>query len=240
MARATTYGEYTRAYRQGEPHCTDLLDDPAAVLGDVRRWPTLLCYKWFLLESTYKWARQATPVLTSTASDWRNEYPLPIGKEAISQTLAYLPEVYNAAPLAGDEKALWALHIARGEDTLNLFGLARYAPDDPEQKGTISAGPLAFVLRGHGTSLVEEMQQAKRWWNQFVGFPLGRGRPLNTGTWSSRDEFEQAVKTAVTNLRERGMKVTQEAAAESFLCDDRQIRRWVRQYGLSWEDLNNA
>jgi len=163
-----------------EPHCTDLLEDPAGVLGDVSRWPTHLCYERFLLEGTYKWACQAMPALTSTVTAWRTEslYPLPIGKEAMSRTLAYVPEVYNAAlltgdynaaPLTGDERALWALRITRGEDTLDLFGLVKDAPDDPKQEVTLIAGQLAFVLRGNDTSLVEEIKQAKRWWSQFGG-----------------------------------------------------------------------
>jgi hypothetical protein len=39
-----------------EKSCTDLLHDPAGVLGDRRRWPDHLCYEEFLTASTRLWS----------------------------------------------------------------------------------------------------------------------------------------------------------------------------------------
>jgi hypothetical protein len=151
------------------PQCTLLLEDPAGVLSDTRLNPLHLCYELLLLESTYKWARQVTTFSggVSVVSEWRQKYPLPIGKEAVNRTAPYAPEVYEAIPFDGDEKALWALRIERGNDELDLFGLAEYGSDG------LRTGEIRFSLRGQGTELVDTVKQAQRWWAKFRGRRVG-------------------------------------------------------------------
>jgi hypothetical protein len=77
---------------------------------------------------------------------------------------------------------------------------------------------------------VGEVQESPGW----------RGRPLNSGTWASGEDFEQAVRVAVEGLRGQGKKVKQEAVAESLGCGDRQLRRWIKRWDLKWEELIRA
>jgi hypothetical protein len=155
---------------------------------------------------------------------------LPIGKEAVNRTAPYLPEVYEAIPFNGGEEALWALRIERGKGTLDLFGLAEYG-----LKG-LSTGDVAFALRGRETWFVDLIRQAQRWWTKFRGHSVGAGRPLNSGVWGSRDEFVCAVQKVI----KEDPKATQEKVSVALGCDDRQLRRWISHYDLTWSGLKRA
>jgi hypothetical protein len=168
---------------------------------------------------------------SSDISRWRSEYPLAIGKEAVKRAALYLPEVYEAIPFRSDEKALWALRIERGRDELDLYGLAEYGPNG------LHVGELKFCLRGHGVGLVDIVKQARQWWAKFRGLPVGGGRPLNSGAWRGRDDFAHATRKAIADLRGKGTKPTQEKVATVLSCSDGQLRRWIRRYGLSWDEL---
>jgi len=63
------------------------------------------------------------------------------------------------------------------------------------------------------------------------------GRPVGSGRWSSREELEQAVQTAIEALEERGRKPTQENVARILFADPRTLRRWLAEHDLDWATL---
>jgi hypothetical protein len=230
------------------PACTDLLYDPVGVLSDRGRWPMHLCYEAFLRASTENWARQTTIISGNSTHRFLTEHPLPIGRQAIQQN-QYLrmdhdwKELFQRVPFDGDEAALWALRIAREGSALDLFGLAEYPTEEHRREGVAVMGRLAYVLRGGDISLIDLVRAAGHWWKRFRGLPVG-GRPVNTGTWGSAEEFKEALQTAIRMARGQKRGVTQEAVADFFTretgfpnCDDSQLRRWIRHYGLDWKEL---
>ena len=243
---------------QDSPACTDLLYDPAGVLSNRERWPTHLCGGPFLRESTERWIHRSGIIMAAGFDTWASEHPLPVGRESVKRLRTFdedssgrlvekppanAAHLQNVVPLDGEEKALWALRIEKEGCVLDLFGLAEYQTKEHREKGKATMGELAYVMRGREESLRDFLQAARRWWSRFRGLPIG-GRPVNTGMWTSGDEFKEALQTAIRGLRSQRRKVTQEEVAAFFadrpgfpVCDDSQLRRWLRQYGLSWKDL---
>lgn len=117
-----------------------------------------------------------------------------------------------------------------GKNTLDLFGLAERGPSG------LSTGDVVYALRGHDTSLVDSVRQAQRWWAKFRGLSVERGRPLDSGVWSSRDEFVCAVQKIIKEKP----KATQEEVANVLGCDDRQLRRWIERFELTWPELKRV
>lgn len=244
------------------PHCTDLLCDPAGVLGDRRRWPSHVCYESFLRESTQRWAcRTASGRFLShhvrSVRSWPGWWPLPVGAHAAeSAHIEACPDpltrgledrkppiLVDIVPF-GKEEALWALRVEKEGTALDLFGLADYRGKAGERRknaSVIKAGEVAYTLQGRDTDFIDLVHAAKLWWSQFRGLSI-RGRPVNTGSWNSASEYTKALQSAVHRLQEQGDKVTQEAVArildEDAICPgctDRQIRRWSKQYGITWQ-----
>lgn len=247
---------------QEPPHCTDLLNDPAGVLGDKQRWPDHVCFESFLRQSTELWSdsylsgrsitrRPGASSLFVSGDVWRGWWPLPVGVSAISKAdleaaLARgitskrpaggrRPELANLVPFGGDEEALWALRVNKDKTTLDLFALADY-PGGRDRDSIIKAGEVLYTLRGSDTSLIDLVYAAKRWWSGFRGTKID-GRPKNSGIWASADNYETALRRAISTLRERRDKVTQEAVAGLLGCDDSQIRDWNKRFGISWAQI---
>jgi hypothetical protein len=104
-------------------------------------------------------------------------------------------------------------------------------------------GGLQYILRGSDTSLVEIVHAAERWWADFRGEKI-QGRPPNSGAWADEDEFKGALRTAVKALRKQGRVATQQEVTAYFCtypgfprCDDRQLRRWLARYHVTWQDF---
>ncbi len=198
-------------------------------------------------------------------SRWRGRWPLPVGLLAVerahsdpsgffegdlfdlgSSDLGSGPgsrdTLANLVPFEGDEKAIWALRVEGKDSILDLFGLTAHQ-SEPQGRArsrrghaAITPGELAYVLRGRDTSLIGLLDSARRWWSQFSGNPI-QGRPRDSGTFASADDFESALRTAVRGLRERQRKVTQESVAHVLSCDPRQLRRWLKHYNVGWMDV---
>ena len=247
----------------GATPCTDLLYQASRVLRDRQLWPVNLCDDAFLRESTRIWFSR-TALLTGSlgyldegSGTWALErmadtWPLPIGREAINlnaamfggDTAAYMASV-RMASFEGREEAMWAIRVTASGSTLDLFGLAdRSADAAPPQEGDpVSMGGLRYILRGSDTSLVEILRAAERWWSDFRGLRV-QGRPPNSGAWADADEFKDALRTAITALREQGRVATQQEVTTYFCtrpgfpgCNDRQLRRWLARYGVIWQDF---
>ena len=71
-----------------------------------------------------------------------------------------------------------------------------------------------------------------------------RGRPKGSGSWASAAQFTDAVHQAGRQLHEKGTLPTQSAVAQWLSsegsypgCDERALRRWCRQWNLTWADV---
>ena len=74
-----------------------------------------------------------------------------------------------------------------------------------------------------------------------------RGRPFGSGTFENREQFLEEIRLAMTQIKSRGKRVTQERVAEVLSQDrallsvnnaERQLRRLVKEYGYAgWRDL---
>lgn len=223
-----------------DPSCTDLLVDPAGVLEDQDRWPDHLCYS-FLTMSTRLWAiTQIHPTTCPKWVDWQYTWPLPVGMEAVANELQVHPvlemEILGQAPFKGLEEALWALRITSGGSAVDLFGLGIPSARSGSEQHDYKLGQLKYVLRGSGTKLVHVIERAQRWWDLLRGEITG-GRPAGSSIWGSRIEFWIGLRMAVRALRANGHKLTQENIAERLGYSDRELRRWLNQYGIQWKDV---
>ena len=247
----------------GATPCTDLLYQPARVLRNRPLWPANLCYDAFLRESTQRWYAR-TALLTGSLGHlgegpgtWALEriaetWPLPVGREAINlraamfngDEAAYMASL-RMASFEGQEEAMWVIRVTVSGSTLDLFGLADRSADATltKEDGPVSMGGLRYILRGSDTSLVEIVRAAERWWSDFRGLRV-QGRPPNSGAWADADEFKDALRTAITDLRREGRVATQQEVTTYFCthpgfpgCNDRQLRRWLARYGVIWQDF---
>jgi hypothetical protein len=66
-----------------------------------------------------------------------------------------------------------------------------------------------------------------------------RGRPRSTAYFQNAEDFQAKVIRIMRTLFHEGRNPTQEAVASYFdlHTSDRQIRTWLRQFHLSWNDL---
>jgi hypothetical protein len=104
------------------------------------------------------------------------------------------------------------------------------------------------MLRGLAGTRIGNAQRALQGLRLLLYVDL-RGRPAGTGTFRSREEFEQAVITAMRQLHKQGRAVTQESVApllpqsqrastySSNPVTARQLRQWCQDFGLPWEEL---
>ncbi len=234
----------------GATSCTDLLYQPVRVLRNRQLWPVSLCYDASLRESTQRWYSRvalltgALGYLGESSGKWALErmaesWPLPVGRQAISlraamfrgDETAYLAAL-RMASFEGREEALWAIRVTLSGSTLDLFGLADRSADATltDEDGPVSMCGLRYILRGSDTFLVEIVRAAERWWSDFRGLKV-QGRPPNSGAWADADEFKDALRSAITDLRKQGRVATQQEATTYFCiqpgfpgCDDRQLR----------------
>ncbi len=226
--------------------CTDLIADPPAVLMNKGRWPLHLCNPEFTSQSTANWAL-AQPFAADNANNlrWASMWPLPIGRRALMTKhevtdMSAWAGVFGVLPFEEYEQAMWALRVRYREHvtvhTLDLFGLAEY-PDELSQALVLPvAGQLAFVVRGRGKKTIDLLDAAERWWTQFRGLTLP-GRPKGSGTWANGEEFEDRLRTAVAKLRSNNEKPTQENVAALLFTNARQLRSWLRDYRISWNEI---
>lgn len=196
-----------------EKPCSALLTEPAGVLTDRGRWPDHLCWP-VMVESCRLWAVENAP-------DRAGEYPL---------------------PLDDGRRALLALRVRSRRSTLDLFGLAGYKPPAvvvPDADDYLWVGGLVCSLRSRDdTSLLHVISHAHDWWGR-ISIEKILGRPKGSGTYASADEFRAALTLAVREVRAAGLAVTQpkvERALGVHHGEGRQLRKWSRQYGISWSE----
>ena len=115
---------------------------------------------------------------------------------------------YGRSPLCGDMR--W--HPARGL-TLWIEGLEQPHGDRDEARAS------------RGLRLISQR--------------LRPGRPPGSVYFETAEECRAALLTVMRRLRQQGRVVTQHAVAECFdyQISDRTVRRWLQEFGLSWEAL---
>lgn len=62
------------------------------------------------------------------------------------------------------------------------------------------------------------------------------GRPTGSGRWRSREDFVAALQKEVAAISRRDLRPTQERVAGRLGTDDHQLRRWLTQYGIQWDE----
>jgi hypothetical protein len=69
--------------------------------------------------------------------------------------------------------------------------------------------------------------------------PSGRGRPMGTGYFGSREECRAAILDSMVALRARNQPISQDrvAAQFRFTTSKQQIVRWMHTYRLNWHVL---
>jgi hypothetical protein len=112
---------------------------------------------------------------------------------------------------------------------------------------------LPFVATGRSgddqdawaEALARAIDEYQKWRAAVLQARDHAGRPLDTGYLSGQDELLEALRLTATLLRRQGKRVTQENLA-AYLpqarpdlprTDPRQLRRWLRRYGLDWETV---
>jgi hypothetical protein len=101
--------------------------------------------------------------------------------------------------------------------------------------GVVTVGGLKINSPRWDTTLLDLVDAAKRWWSRFQGLPI-QGRPRESGTWASAQQFQDDLRTAVSTLREQGHGITQEEVNKSLHCDVSTLKRWLKRSGTSWMD----
>lgn len=219
-----------------EQSCTALLDDPAGVLADRRRWPDHICYEDFCRASTELWALQQAHIRDACLR-WHSYYPLPVGARALEDLEEPgSGEAALLAPFGGEEKALWALRVEQSRTVLDMFGLA-----DSRRTGGeyLYVGGFVFVLRGHDPALAEVAHSARDWWKRFRGMSVGPGRPRG-GMWRSGEECEAALRQAARRLQDAGKRVTQDSMAEVLGFHRRTLQSWLDRYEIDWRKIRGG
>lgn len=185
---------------------------------------------------------QAVEVLNSDSGSFFEGDLFELGTSNLNSGTTSRDTLVNLVPFEGEEQAIWALRVEGKDSVLELFGLTA---NQTELKGcglnrgegaAITPGELAWVLRGKDTSLIGLLDNARRWWSQFSGRPIP-GRPRDSGTFASGDDFEKALHDIIRSLRRRQWKVTQESVSQFMSCDPRQLRRWLKHYNVGWTDV---
>ncbi len=185
---------------------------------------------------------QAVEALNSSPGSFFEGDLFELGTEDLNSDTTSQDTLVNLVPFEGDEEAIWALRVEGKDSVLELFGLTANQAE-PEGRGrnrregaAITPGELAWVLRGKDTSLIGLLDNARRWWSRFFGSPIP-GRPRDSGTFASGDDFEETVHDIIRTLRSQQRKVTQESVSQSLNCDPRQLRRWLKHYSVGWTDV---
>jgi hypothetical protein len=141
--------------------------------------------------------------------------------------LFYLPDVYPGMIIQLQRLKLFS-------PSTRVYGEIHWQGDREPQMS------IHGFDHAHGVKDIMRVWQ----WLQASRRRIARGRPLGTAYFQDADEFRSALVRTIAALRERGRQPTQEAVAQFFSMNqqlpstnDRQLRAWLRAYGLDWKNL---
>lgn len=186
--------------------------DPVAAFADRKAWPKSVGAD-HARDTTEQWWRFPVGAFQAAAQGfWRVTWPLPIGMQAVLETLGpefsgyEYPDLAGLAvamPFPGNEYAAFIFQCDIGDVHIEMFGLEIPvgAVSDPDRYFTV--GPAKFTIRADGpipASIGTLTQHMSDWWRVIgTGLLPGRGRPGGQ-TDRTLADYEQAYRDAAKAL----------------------------------------
>ncbi len=66
----------------------------------------------------------------------------------------------------------------------------------------------------------------------------GKGKPQGSSSrYDNEHQFKDDLMAAFDSLKSQNKRITQESVAVFLGCDDRQLRRWLKEFGLKWKEV---
>lgn len=114
---------------------------------------------------------------------------------------------------------------------LRELHLERFLPDNPITLD--KDGKLSHFLQASPAHRAQLMAYAAS------VEPVKPGRPLGSGTYATAKDFLQTVCPIISRLRQAGHYPSQHTVAKILptQTDARQLRAWLKHFGMSWPDV---
>lgn len=203
------------------------------------------------------------PLGLNAVAEWKDTFRLPDVPPGFSVSPVGIFEaeerrIRRVSPVSTDPDEWLGIALERRTTTAHVWVLGT-ARRDSARANPLDA--LGFLLDHEPKIQIESrlapdtealslVKDLSRWYARHIrgGRISSPGRPPNTGYWSSGDEFRTAVLFALRLLNKRSSRPSQQDVADIFTassiqglptppCSDRQIRAWLRRYGLNWQGL---
>ena len=135
----------------------------------------------------------------------------------------------------GDEALEPYLQMAYRDTEPLVLAELRWYPEKGISESAIRGADQEGVTR-------EDVNHAWRALRFLCQLPINAGgRPKGTGQYTSKEDAERAIRSAVKELRERGEKPTQHNVARYLnYAGDRAVRNLVRDWELDWNELRKG
>lgn len=227
--------------------------NPIAFFEDRENWPAKL-YEWTLNETTRRYARRAyrSTIRSREAGDksglvYASLWPLPVGVESLKVDVREVPEhvteqyyglttaLSDAMPFEGMERAAWILDTRVKETKVEAFGLVRIENTDPEIEDVI-IDEMKFRVTGseESSAIVRTLRDdIAKWWKSLGGQRIIKmGRPFNTGFFATADEFHQAYRDAMAELKRQNIRPTAALIADKLFIGTRTYHDYKFRWGV--------
>lgn len=140
-------------------------------------------------------------------------------------------------------------------ENTRLVGDVRWQPSNMSvadlfyaEPGTIQGERVESILHIEDTDRLEEI---KTIWAglQLLRRRIPSGRPIGSGMFRDAEEFQTYIAEVIRVLAQERKTITEQSIADYLVkkppkkgeadlkTDTRQIRRWLNEYGLTWEEL---
>jgi hypothetical protein len=138
--------------------------------------------------------------------------------------------------------------VPAGADAIEIYLQMAYRDKEPVVSGELQWYPEKGVsmsaIRGADQEAVtlEDVNHAWRALRFLCQLPLNvGGRPKGTGTYTSKEDAERAIRTAVKELGDLGIKPTQHDVARHLIySNERALRHVLKRWGLDWNELRKG
>ncbi len=153
-------------------------------------------------------------------------------------------ELFNVVPFDGHEEALWALRIERRRPTavhaLDLFGLVETPQKSTGRPGTARRAALLLSCAATTNPRLAYWTLRRDCGLHSTVVPSEAGPKKGTGTWEDREHFATELERARIKTHSEGHKVNQENVADRLHISPRQLRAWIKYYGLTWGKIKRG
>ncbi len=66
----------------------------------------------------------------------------------------------------------------------------------------------------------------------------GKGKPQGSGSrYDNKHQFKDDLRAVFDSLKRQNKRITQESVSTLLGCDDRQLRRWLKEFDLKWKEV---